>query len=152
MPRTTLLAAIVLATMSVLACAASPGAGASGAPSSISISEAWARPASAGGESAGYLVITNTGSAADTLVSASSTVAASVELHTSEMDASGMMGMHPVDGIEIPAGASVALEPGAYHLMVMGLREDLAVGDPLEFDLVFQHAGTLTAEAEVKGP
>jgi copper(I)-binding protein len=63
-----------------------------------------------------------------------------------------MMGMHPIDGVEIPAGGSVTLEPGGKHLMVMGLTSDLTVGGTLDLDLVFQNAGTIKVSAEIKQP
>jgi periplasmic copper chaperone A len=123
-----------------------------GGGASISTSEAWARPGPAGGETAAYLVITSTSDAADTLVSVSSPVAASVDLHETSTDASGMTGMDPMDGMEIPAGGTVTLEPGGMHLMVTGLTDGLAVGDTLDLDLVFQNAGTVRVQAEVKQP
>ena len=61
-------------------------------------------------------------------------------------------GHAPIDGIEIPAGGSVTLEPGGKHLMVMGLTTDLTVGGTLDLDLVFQNAGTIKVTAEVKQP
>jgi copper(I)-binding protein len=99
---------------------------------------------------AGYLTITNAGTSADALASASSPGAASVELHQSAMDASGMMGMMPVDRIEVPAGGSVSLAPGGYHLMISRLKAQLTAGARFELDLVFDHAGTIVVEAEVR--
>ncbi len=61
-----------------------------------------------------------------------------------------MTGMHPIASLEVPAGATVALEPGGHHLMIMGLTKALAVGDKLELDLHFQNAGEVVVEAEVK--
>jgi len=141
---------LVLSLLTLAAIALVAACSASG--SSVKTADAWARPGSSGAETAAYLTITNSGSAADSLLSASSPSAASVELHETSMDSSGMTGMHPVDKIEIPAGGSVTLEPGGKHLMVMGLTKDLAVGDQLEVDLVFQNAGTVKVQAEVKQP
>jgi periplasmic copper chaperone A len=139
------LSLLTLTTLAlVAACSSSAG--------SLKTADAWARPGSSGAETAAYLTITNSGSAADSLLSASSPSAASVELHETSMDTSGMTGMHPIDKVEIPAGGSVTLEPGGKHLMVMGLTKDLAVGDALEVDLVFQNAGTVKVQAEVKQP
>ena len=142
--RIVALAATVALAAGLIACSSSSG--------SFTTADAWARPGTAGAETAAYLTVTNTGSAPDTLVSASSPDAASVEIHETSTDASGMMGMHPIDGIEIPAGGSVTLEPGAKHLMVMGLKNDLAVGDTLEVDLVFESGANVTIQADVKQP
>jgi len=141
-----LLAAVAAVAVTVLL------AGCSGASSSLTTTNAWARPGATGGDSAAYLTITNTGTAPDTLVSASSPAAGSVELHESATDATGMTGMHRIDGVEIPAGGSVTLEPGAKHLMVMGLTTDLTTGGTLDLDLVFKNAGTVKVKAEVKQP
>jgi copper(I)-binding protein len=142
--RTAVVGLTLALASGLIACGSSSG--------SITTADAWARPGSTGAETAAYLTITNTGTAADTLVSASSPSATSVEIHETTTDASGMMGMHPIDGIEIPAGGSVTLEPGGKHLMVMGLTTDLAVGGTLDVDLVFENAGTVKVKAEVKQP
>lgn len=135
---------IVVAVALMAACSTSAGA--------VKTADAWARPGSSGAETAAYLTITNSGSAADTLLSASSPSAASIQLHETSMDSSGMTGMQPMDKLDIPAGGSVTLEPGGKHLMVMGLTKDLAVGDTFEVELVFQNAGTVKVQAAVKQP
>jgi copper(I)-binding protein len=151
----------VMATLAVtlLACSGSTGsnpasssgpassrAPAAGAPT---ISGAWARPGAAGQGSAAYLEITG-GSAADTLVSASSPGAAAMELHETTTDSTGMTGMRPIPSLAVPAGAAVALKPGSYHLMINGLKRSLAAGDTFEIDLMFQNAGRVVVQAEVK--
>jgi copper(I)-binding protein len=99
---------------------------------------------------AGYFVIDNRGSADDTLLSASSPGSASVELHQTIPDMSGMIGMESVAQVTCPAGGSVTFAPGGDHLMIMGLTRQLAAGDALELDLVFQHAGTIVVQAAVR--
>ncbi len=137
---------IALVTMLALAGCAGGGGG------SVSTTDAWARPASAGAETAVYLTIANDGSSADTLLSASSPTATSVEMHKSSTDMNGMTGMAPVAKIDIPAGQSVALEPGGMHLMVTGLTKGLEIGGAIDVDLVFEHAGTVHVTAEVRQP
>ena len=63
---------------------------------------------------------------------------------------SGMMTMQPVESIEVPAGETVALEPGGYHVMLIGLVEDLEVGDTVEVTLEFESGETQAVTAEVK--
>jgi copper(I)-binding protein len=120
------------------------------APTSLTIEGAWARPAVAGAESAAYFTITGAPDQPDSLLEASSPDAMSVELHEVTADASGMMGMHPIDRLDIPAGGTIELKPGSYHLMVMGLTKELAVGGTLELELVFADAGTIVVQAEIK--
>jgi hypothetical protein len=93
---------------------------------------AWARPAAAGAETAAYFTIRGEAGQPDSLLEASSPDAAAVELHEVTADASGMMGMHPIDRLDIPGGGqTVELKPGGFHLMVMGLSKELAVGGTL---------------------
>jgi hypothetical protein len=122
----------------------------SGAPAAPAVAQAWARPAAAGAESAAYMTITSAPGLADALMSASSPGAAAVQLHEVSTDASGMTGMHPIDHLDIHAGETVQLKPGGYHLMIMGLKSELTVGGTLELDLVFENAGKVVVQAEIK--
>jgi len=121
----------------------------SGAPT---VADPWVRlPATAAADqTAAYMTITNPGSSADALLSASSPAAKTVELHQSTTDASGMTSMTPVARLEIPAGGSVELKPGGYHLMMMGLLYQLMDGSKVDIDLVFEKAGKVTVKAEVR--
>lgn len=111
--------------------------------------DAWARPGLAGGTSAVYLTITNPGTSDDALVSATSTDA-TAEVHESSTDASGMMSMAKVEEILIPGGGAVTLEPGGFHVMLMGLQHDLKVGETIEVGLVFRDGGTVMVQALVR--
>jgi copper(I)-binding protein len=141
-PRPRLLSVVVATVVAVGAC--------SGAASVPTIAGAWARPAPVGGDTAAYLTITTGAGQADALLSASSPGAGTVQVHEVSTDASGMTGMHPIDRLDIPAGATVKLEPGGHHLMVMGVTSELAVGGKLELDLVFEHAGKVVVQAEIR--
>src|SRR5690606_26223594 len=102
--------------------------------------------------SAGYLQIGNPGDEADRLVSVETDAAERVEIH--EMDeVDGVMRMREVEGgLEIPAGGQVALQPGGYHLMLMGAREGLEAGQQVDAVLVFERAGRVQARFEVRPP
>lgn len=140
--------ALVVLVASVTAC--SVGATPSPSPT-ITISSPWARiPGSMDQPTAAYLTIANPGGAADALLSASSPGAASVELHETAMASDGTMGMHPIARLDVPAGGSVALAPGGFHLMISGLKTELRPGDRLELDLVFDRAGKVVVQAEVR--
>jgi copper(I)-binding protein len=104
-------------------------------------------PTAPGAPAAVYLKISNSGARAEVLLGASSPDAASVELHETAMDSSGMMGMHPIERLEIPANGSVTLEPGGYHFMLMGLtNEAMIAGATIELRLQFERAGTVVVE------
>lgn len=90
----------------------------------------------------GFMTITNTGTAADTLIGVQADFPR-VGLHTTEMDGD-VARMLQVDGIAIPAGETVMLEPGGFHVMFMGLGGDpFEVGEEIPATLIFENAGTL---------
>ncbi|TGQ70958.1 MAG: copper chaperone PCu(A)C [Mesorhizobium sp.] len=118
----------------------------------LEIEHPWSRATPAGAKVAGgYFTITNEGSAADRLLSISSDVSEKAELH--EMGVKdGVMTMRPVvGGLEIPAGGKVALAPGGYHLMFMGLKRQPKQGEKFAATLTFEKAGTVTIEFAVEG-
>ena len=86
---------------------------------------------------------------ADKLVSASSTVAERVEIHTmSEED--GIMKMRKVEGgLELPANTTVILRPSGYHLMLMGLKEPLKAETEFPLTLTFEKAEPQTVQVKV---
>ena len=117
--------------------------------SSLSISNASARATVAGQKNAaGFLTIENKGSE-DTLLSATSSVASSTEIHEMKMDGN-VMQMRPVESLNIPAKAKVDLQPGGYHLMFMGLKEPLKNGAIVEVQLKFQKAGLVTVKLAIQ--
>ena len=66
--------------------------------------------------------------------------------------ADGIMTMRRVeDGIELPAGGSITLAPGGYHLMFMGLRDVLTEGTALPVTLMFENAGEIEVSLPVLG-
>lgn len=116
----------------------------------ISLSDPWARMGMSGDNSAAYMYISNT-SGEDTLISAQSTVAKSVELHTVIKGDDGMMQMRPVEGgVTIPAQGNQTLKPGSYHIMLIGLNQDLKKGDTFEVELTFANAGIVPITVEVR--
>ncbi len=136
----------------VLTACASAASTASVQPSGppLAVANAWVRPTTGGDEpTAAYLRIDNAGARDDQLLSASSPDASSVELMSTTMD-SGMAGMQMRGAMTIPAGMSVALYPGGDHLMVMGVKHALSVGDTLLLQLVFEHAGEVDVQAQVR--
>lgn len=84
----------------------------------------------------------------DRLVSASTNIAETAELHETTAE-DGSMAMQQVDGIEIPAGGEAVLEPGGFHVMLVDVTEELAESDTVDLTLVFENAGEQTVSAEV---
>jgi len=117
----------------------------------LKIGHPWSRE-TAPGQSAGggFLTITNTGKQDDRLVSATSPAAAQVQIHTVSM-AGGVMRMRELPtGLEIPAGATVALKPGGYHIMLIGLKTPLKQGAMVPAELRFQRAGKVRINFKVE--
>ena len=73
------------------------------------------------------------------LVSASSPIATSVEVHEMKMDGD-MMRMRPVEALPLPAGKPVELKAGAFHMMLMGLKAPVKAGDVVPIKLVVEDA------------
>lgn len=95
-----------------------------------------------------YFTVKNTGSEPDRLVKIESDIAMAVEIHNVEMK-DGVMAMSPQhDGVEIPAGGELVLEPGAYHVMLIGINKSLIDGEEFTAKLTFEKAG----EVEVVVP
>lgn len=101
---------------------------------------------------AGYMGISNAGDHADTLVGVEVGFAAKAMLHTTEFSADGVASMKHVEALEIPAGDTVVLEPGGYHIMLMGLTQPLNVGDMLPATLIFEQGGRVEIEFMVDPP
>ena len=139
-----LLVGIALLAAGLAAC----GSAGSATPGPMSVHDAWVRAPMAGAMTAGYLVMDNATGQADALTAATISGATSVTLHRTTTDASGMSGMSPVDAIHIPAGGTVTLQPGGFHLMIDGLAAK--AGDKVQLRLTFEHAGTITVQAEVR--
>jgi hypothetical protein len=101
-----------------------------------------------GANSAVYMTIRNPGPA-DQLIRAESAVAQTVELHT-VIESNGMMSMQQVAAIDVPASGEAVLQPGGFHVMLLGLTQDLTVGETITVTLTFAQAGPLTITAAVR--
>ncbi len=109
----------------------------------IKIGHPWARPTLAGQSVGGaYLSLHNTGTAPDRLLGATSAASTTVEVHEMRMQGD-VMRMREVDGLALAPGKTVKLEPGGYHLMLVGLKVPLKLGDKLPLTLRFEKAGSV---------
>jgi len=98
---------------------------------------------------AGYITMRNTGSSADTLLGVQADFAGLSMLHESFVDSNGVAGMNMVTAIVIPAGQQLELKPGGFHVMFVGLKQDLKVGERVTVILQFQKAGAIRVAAQV---
>ncbi|WP_108396055.1 copper chaperone PCu(A)C [Devosia submarina] len=98
-----------------------------------------------------YLTIENTGAEDDRLVSATSPVAGTVQIHDMAMEGDVMKMRHLHDGLPIPAGETVTLAPGGLHIMLMNLEGKLVEGETITISLTFEKAGTVDVELPILG-
>jgi periplasmic copper chaperone A len=99
----------------------------------------------------GYMTITNAGSTSDRLLGATTEATDQVEFHDSKIT-NGMMEMTAMpEGIEIPAGGTVTLAPGALHIMFIGPKAGFKEGECVAVVLEFERAGELPIQLNV-GP
>jgi periplasmic copper chaperone A len=120
---------------------------ATAAPSRLSVSDAWSRPAT-GVNGAGFMTLTNRGSNAESLVAASSPAAARVEIHATSLSG-GMASMEKLASVPVPAGGEVTFKPGGKHLMLMGLKRPLKPGDRFPITLTFASGAKVEATFSV---
>lgn len=150
-PRRLLSASLLLAA---LACAASVVQAHGVSQGDLQLDHPYAVP-SAPGESHGnaYLRgIKNSGAQADRLLSASSPLAARVELHRLTPDAHGLRGQQ-VEAIVLPPKTVTRLRhTGDYQLTLIGLKQALKDGDRFDLTLNFEHAGSQTVKVWVQAP
>lgn len=115
----------------------------------IRLIDPWVRAMPPGAKvTGGFMTLQNDGKANDVLLSVSSPSADVVEIHqTREQD--GMMQMQKIDKLPIEAGEVVALQPGGYHLMLIGLRDTKEIKENwITLILKFARSG----EMEFKAP
>ena len=89
----------------------------------------------------GFMTITNAGETDDRLIAVTSPAAGRTEIHEMKMDGDVMRMREIAGGLVIPAGETVTLEPGGYHLMFMDLEGPFVAGETTEVTLTFETAG-----------
>ncbi|WP_208854137.1 copper chaperone PCu(A)C [Thioalkalivibrio sp. ALJ1] len=102
-----------------------------------------------GDSTGGYFELRNTGDRDYRIVAAESPISEVVELHE-HAHVDGVMRMRQVEGLDVPAGATLVLEPGGLHLMLIGLHEPLTAGDWIPVVLEFVDGETMTIHARVQ--
>ncbi len=121
----------------------------------VTVRDPWVRPAGAASKvTAAYLSLDNRGDTDDTLLSASSPISRTAQIHATSLE-DGVMKMRQVDGgVVVPAGGTVTFKPGGYHIMLMDLTSPLEEGQRISLTLRFAKAGQVDVQALVarQGP
>lgn len=124
---------------------------AAAAPGTVTVADAWCRPTPNGAKVGGCYVTLTAGSD-DKLLSVSTALADSAQIHEMKTE-NGVMSMGELpDGLPLPAGQTVELKPGSTHIMLMGLRDPLVDGSVASFTLTFEKAPAIGVHAAIKQP
>jgi copper(I)-binding protein len=130
--------------------AAAAASFAAAAAAQVAVSDPWVRGTVPGQTTTGAFMQLKA-SADATLVGASSPVAQIVEIHQMKTDG-GMMKMSAIERLPVPAGKTVELAPGGYHVMLMGIAKPLKDGDTVPLTLTFEDKAGKKTNVEVKAP
>jgi copper(I)-binding protein len=99
-----------------------------------------------------FMMIQNTDSADDQLVSGKSDACGSIEFHEMVTKTDGTMGMNVItDPIVIPAGGQLELKDGGKHIMCIQMKPDMfKVGSQINLTLTFAKAGDQMVRVDVR--
>ena len=128
----------------VAACFATP------AFAQVAVADPWVR-ATVPQQQASGAFMTLTAAQGARVVEARSPVAGVVEIHEMKMDA-GVMRMTAVAALPLPAGKTVELKPGGYHVMLMALKTPLKEGDAVPVTLTFKDKDGRESAVVVNAP
>lgn len=114
----------------------------------VDVKSAWVRGTVAAQKTtAAYMEISSAQAAS--LVGAESTAAGTVEVHEMSMD-KNVMRMRAVPRLDLPAGKTVELKPGGYHIMLIDLKKPLKKGDSVPLRLKIENRDKTVSTIEVK--
>ena len=114
----------------------------------VEVSDAWVR-ATGQGQKATGVFMNLTAQKATRLVGVKADLTASAEVHEMKMD-KDVMKMQAVKALDLPAGQTVALKPGSYHVMLMDLKAPVAEDSHVVLTLLFEDAAGVKTQKEVK--
>ena len=112
------------------------------ASAQVEVRDAWIRATVPSASSSGVFMKLKSKQGGQ-LVEVRSSVAGVAEIHHMQMDGQ-MMKMHAVPSLELPAGQTVDLASGGYHVMLMDLKRQLTEGETVPVTLVIRNKGKRT--------
>ena len=99
--------------------------------------------------SAAYMTLMNNGSIDDQLIGVATSISKVAEIHNVKKE-NGLMSMYPVEFVELPSRETVEIKPGGFHVMLIGLKKTLKVGEEVELMLHFKNTGKLKIKVPVR--
>ncbi len=115
----------------------------------VDIKDAWVR-LSVPGQRATGAFMTLTARESAKLIAVASPVAGVAEVHQMKMEGDIMRMRAVQGGLDLPAGVPVTLKPGGYHVMLMDLKESLAVGRKVSLTLTILDTAGAQRQLEVQ--
>lgn len=133
---------VLAASLLSIACAS--------ASAQVTVKDPWVRATVAQQKATGaFMQITSPKAAR--LVEVRSSAAGVTEIHEMTMN-NNVMRMRAVGTLDLPAGKTVELKPGGYHVMLMDLKEPVSEGQKVPVSLVFEHADGKRETVDVQAP
>ncbi len=117
----------------------------------VEVKDAWVRT-SVQGQMATGAFMKITAKTGTKLVSASTPIAGVAEVHEMKMDGDVMRMRAVTGGLDLPAGKTVELKPGGFHVMLMDLKAALPKDSTIPLTLVFKDAKGVESKVELKVP
>jgi copper(I)-binding protein len=114
----------------------------------IQVSDAWVRATVPGQEVAGAYLSLRSETAAK-LVKTESPVADSAAIHSMSMK-NGVMEMRELTELALPAGKTVKLAPGGFHIMLIDLKKPLKAGETVPLKLTIRQRDNKLSIVEVQ--
>lgn len=114
------------------------------------VDDAWVRTTVPGQPSSGAFMRI-TADSDSKLLSVASPAANNVQIHEMSMT-NDVMRMGPVDSVQLPAGKTVSLDPDGYHVMLMGLLEQIKEGDEVPLTLTIEDDKGVRETVQVSAP
>jgi copper(I)-binding protein len=115
----------------------------------ITVDRGWARatpPSAKNG--AAYLIVRNSGSQPDRIVSFAAPVAGHAMAHETTQE-NDILRMHEAGPLTVPPGGTLEMKPGGKHIMLMDLKGSLSPGQKFPLTVTFEKAGSIQVPVKV---
>ena len=120
---------------------------AASAHAQVDVTDPWARATGKGQQATGVFM-NLTAKKATRLVGVKSELTPVAQVHEMKMD-KDVMKMQSIKALDLPAGQTVSLKPGSYHVMLMDLKAPVAEGSHVVVTLMFEDAAGVKTQQEV---
>lgn len=115
----------------------------------LEVHNAWVRPTAPGQNAALYFSLHNHTATADELLSISSTVTDTIEIHETTVE-NDIAQMRMLNSLPLAADEEIIFEPGGLHVMLVGVRQELVLGAQIEVSLHFRDHADIVVNVQVE--